>query len=170
MTVRTNHIRNTLSWERMVTSVVTEESYSTHSCWCTHPDLSHSITAFRGRAHCIYMVVEIGYLKLQGPSQTTWPPLELTDKIPTFPMKNPCSCFSLNTTVGHRRAHLSHRHLHWRVGEEGLRSYQAEAYMHSYPLSWEQVKFAFIVWGFLKPQGTQDLQCSGVTKPIKRSD
>lgn len=70
----------------MVTSVVTEEFYSTQSCWCIHPDLSHSITAFRGRARCIYMVVAIGYLKLQGPSQTTWPPLELTDKIPTFPM------------------------------------------------------------------------------------
>lgn len=40
------------------------------------------------------MTAEIVYLKLEGPSPTTWPPVELTDKIATFPMKKPCSCSS----------------------------------------------------------------------------
>lgn len=36
----------------MVTLLVSEEPYSTHSCWCIHPDLAHPITTFSRKAYC----------------------------------------------------------------------------------------------------------------------
>lgn len=102
------------------------------------------------------MIAEIVYLKLEGPSQTTWPPVELTDKIMHFPWKShvlaPVSAQWWDT-----EELVSATDIFVGGWEKGLRSHQSEACMYPHSLSQEQAKFAFMVQSFLKSQDRKDL-------------